>query len=173
MPASLGRVVELYHFTDTRNLPSIRARGGLYSMQLLKQMGVQGVIPGGNDWSLSADQIFGMDQYVHLCMRRNHPMEYRAKERGQIQRTLWLTIDAANIFNLEGVLFSYDVSNSSGVKICPLQEAAADIDYDILYGRADLRDPELQSRMSKAERCEILVPKYIPIQYFERFLPNG
>jgi hypothetical protein len=169
----LARVQWLYHFTDTRNLPSIRAMGGLYSMHWLKQLGAQNVFPGGNDWSLNADILSGMDQCVHLCFRRNHPMEFRAKERGQIEKTLWLYIDAQSIFKMDGVRFSSDVANKSGVESCPIQDASEKIDYDVLYSGWDLRNSEVQTRMTNAERCEVLVPDFVPIKYFERLLPNG
>jgi hypothetical protein len=169
----LANVKWLYHFTDTRNLPSIKAMGGLYSMERLTHLNAQNVVPGGNDWSLSADVMFGMNRYVHLCFRRNHPMEFRAREREQIKQTLWLFVDAQSIFNMAGVKFSPDVANKSGVEPCPIQEAADMIDYDVLYSGWDLRNPDARSRMTSAERCEILVPDFVPIKYFERFLPNG
>ena len=71
-----------YHFTDTRNLPSIRAHG-LLSMRELRQRGIV-VTPGGNDWSLDADQRSGMDGYVHLCFFKGHPMEWLATQDGRI-----------------------------------------------------------------------------------------
>jgi len=170
---SIGRIAWLYHFTDSRNLPSIRALGGLYSMQRLKELGIDSLFPGGNEWSLSADENSGMDRYVHLCFRQNHPMEFRARERGQIERTLWVYADAQSIFKMRGVRFSPGVSNKAGMETIPLKEAANMIDYDVLYSGWSLRNRDVQIRMSTAERCEILVPDFLPIKYFERFLPNG
>ena len=46
---TLGKIPMLYHFTDRRNLASIREVGGLYSLVKLKEMGVQIAAPGGND----------------------------------------------------------------------------------------------------------------------------
>ena len=65
----LKRITWLYHFTDTRNLPSIKKLGGLYSRHQLKKMGLDGYHTGGNQWSLDADEMFGMEKYVHLCLR--------------------------------------------------------------------------------------------------------
>jgi hypothetical protein len=96
----LSRITWLHHFTDMRNLPSIRTMGGLYSRQLLKQNAGAQFYPGGNQWSLDADEMVGMDQYVHLCMRTNHAMEHIAKQEKRIEKTLWLYIDAASVFQM-------------------------------------------------------------------------
>src|SRR5207248_10665715 len=55
----LDQISWLFHFTDSRNLGSIRDRGGLYSKAKLDEMGIK-VYTGGNQWSLDADKIFGM-----------------------------------------------------------------------------------------------------------------
>jgi hypothetical protein len=70
-------------------------------------------------------------------------------------------------------MFSYGVSNKSGMKIVPIEQAANDIDFQVLYTRTDWHDPEVNARLSNAELCEILVPHHVPIKFFERFLPNG
>lgn len=169
----LSRITWLHHFTDTRNLPLIRKLEGLYSRRRLREMGVEGYYPGGNQWSVDADDIAGMDNYVHLCMKANHPMEYLAKQDGRIERTLWLYVDAKSIFEMDGVLYSYGVSNKSGVRICPINEAACDIDFQVLYTRTDWNDPDIYARLREAELCEVLVPCHVPIKCFERYLPVG
>lgn len=169
----LKRITFLFHFTDTRNLRSIRDLGGLYSRHELNKMGRDGYYTGGNRWSLDADEMFGMEKYVHLCLRTNHPLEHIATQDGRIEKTAWLYIDAASVFTHEGVLYSYGVSNKSGMKICSIQEAAQDIDFQVLYTRTDWHDPEINARLRHAELCEILVPKHVPLKYFEKYLPNG
>jgi|SRR5579864_5257600 len=169
----LKRITWLYHFTDTRNLPKIKELGGLYSRHKLKKMGVGDYHTGGNQWSLDADELVGMEKYVHLCLRTNHPMEHVARMDGRIERTAWLYIDAASVFKHEGVLYSYGVSNKSDMKIVPIQKAAKDIDFQVLYTRTDWHDPEIKARLDHAELCEILVPKHVPLKYFEKYFPNG
>jgi hypothetical protein len=169
----LGRITWLHHFTDTRNIASIRKMGGLYSRHHLRSKGVENFHTGGNQWSLDADDMVGMDKYVHLCLRTNHALEHIAKQDGRIEKTVWLYIDAASVFKTKGVLYSYGVSNKSGMKICPIQEAAGDIDFQVLYTRTDWHDPEINARLSQAELCEILVPEHVPLKYFERYFPNG
>src|SRR5260370_4560046 len=72
----LSRITRLYHFTDRQNLPLIQKLGGLYPPSQLEARGIQIPAPGGNQWSRDADKMSGMDRYVHLCFRPNHPMEY-------------------------------------------------------------------------------------------------
>lgn len=168
----LNNIGFLYHFTDVRNLRSIKERGGLYSTAILRLMGITDFIPGGNDWSFEADRLSGMDEYVHLCFKPNHPMEYIAKQEGRIQRSVFLLVEPA-VIRLPGVRFSAGVSNKSGVEICDIEQAKGIIDYDVLYKWMDWRDPEIQARRQAAEKCEILVPDHIPIKYLERYFPNG
>ena len=169
----LKRITWLHHFTDTRNLPKIKELGGLYSRHKLKKMGVDGYHTGGNQWSLDADEMFGMEKYVHLCLRTNHPMDHIARNEGRIEKTAWLYIDAASVFKHDGVLYSYGVSNKSGMKIVPIEEAAKDIDFQVLCTRTDWHDPDVNARLCHAELCEILVPTHFPLKYFEKYFPNG
>ena len=89
----------VYHFTDTRNLPSIREHG-LLSMAEVRRRNFQ-TVPGGNQWSLDADKLFGMDEYVHLCFFRDHPMAYVAKQEGRIEGIRYLRIDPSIILHPE------------------------------------------------------------------------
>ena len=169
---SLDRITWLHHFTDSRNLPSIKALKGLYSMANLRKMNVANHYPGGNEWSLDADLGCGMDEYVHLCFRTNHPMEHIAKNDGRIQRTSWLYIKPS-VLELKGVLFCPGVSNKSGMTTHPISEAATMIDYEVLYTRTNWSDPAIQARLHDAELCEILVPNFVPFKYFAEYFPNG
>ena len=87
----LIQITTLYHFTDRRNLPKIRELKGLYSLAKLKEMQVAIPNPGGNEWSHEADQKKGMDRYIHLCLRDNHPMEHVARENKHIGDTIFLS----------------------------------------------------------------------------------
>lgn len=170
---SLNRIAWLYHFTDSRNVASIRELGGLYSREELDRLR-QEYFAGGNDWSFDADELFGMHRFVHFCLRSNHPLEFLARADGRIERTTWLYVDRS-VLDIEGVMFSNGVSNKSGVEIMPIGDAVARglIDFEVLYTRTNWRDPEIKARLDHAERCEILVPNRVPLMYFENYLPNG
>src|SRR5205085_10715012 len=82
----LKRIPFLYHFTDRRNLDSIRKLGGLYPLAEMRRMGIDVPAPGGNEWSWDADGIKGFDEFVHLCFRATHPMEFAARAEGADRR---------------------------------------------------------------------------------------
>lgn len=154
----------LFHFTDRRNLASIREKGGLYSYAKLKEMGIEIPAPGGNEWSHDADAYKGMDRYVHLCFRPTHPMLYVAKSEGRIASSIFLNIHT-DILKVENVRFTAGVSNKADVETHSIEEAMGMIDFDMLYGRwKDWSKPEIQARLQEVEKYEILVPDHIPLE---------
>lgn len=161
----------LYHFTDQQNIPSIQELGGLYSLAKLREMGVQIPKPGGNQWSHDADRRKGVDRYIHLCFRPNHPMEFVAREEGRIQASIFLQVHP-DVLYWPGVKYTADVSNKAGVTIYSIEEAKALIDFEVLFMRTNWTDPEIQQRLQQAEKSEILVPEHIPIRFI-RNMPNG
>lgn len=167
----LRRVNLLYHFTDRRNLPSIRQQGGLYPLTELRKRNIAIPASGGNQWSHDADAMSGVDEYVHLCFRNNHPMEYVARQDGRITDTIFLQIHP-QVLHWEGVRFTSDVANKSGVALCTVEEAKALIDFDVLYTWTDWKAPADRQRLTQAEKCEVLVPHRIPLELIRNF-PDG
>lgn len=149
-----------YHFTDTRNLASIQAHGGL-----LPWSAVKGKVPapGGNDWSHDADAIKGQDQFVHLCFLPEHPMEFVAKRDGRIVESRFLRIDPS-IIHTPGILFCPDVGNKAGVPMLGLVDAVAQMDFEIIAPAHNRwLDPPLFERKKAACKYELLVPCKIPL----------
>ncbi len=161
---SLAKVPLLYHFTDRRNLPVIKEMGGLFPLAQLDQKQVKVPAPGGNEWSRDADALKGMGNYVHLCFRNNHPMEFVARQDGRITDTIFLQIHPS-VMQFDGVRFTNDVANKAGVESVPIANADALIDFEVLYTRTDWRDPAIKTRLSNAEKYEVLVPHIIPLAY--------
>ena len=150
----------LFHFTDTRNLPSIRIHG-LLSRRELKERGVGIEAPGGNQWSHDADDRAGLDQFIHLCFFDDHPMDYVAKQAGHIRNSKFLGIHT-NILNAPGVKMSLDVSNKAGVEVVDLLEGLSQMDTEVVFKSTDWKDPKIKERLKSAKKYEILVPKAIP-----------
>lgn len=168
---SIEKIQFLYHFTDTRNLSVIRQVGGLLPFSHLKTRGIAIPAPGGNDWSRDADTLKGMENFVHLCFRNNHPMEFRARQDGRIAESIFLQVHAS-VLQMDGVLFSNDVSNKAGVDHVPIKKADELIDFEVLYTHTDWTDPTIRERLTRAEKYEVLVPALIPLSYI-RNMPNG
>jgi hypothetical protein len=172
MAAPAPTIMALFHFTDTRNLESIRNTGGLHSYTRLKEMGIAIPAPGGNDWSHEADAYKGMDRFVHLCFRPTHPMEHAARLDGRIVSSVFLGI-RTEILQRKGVRFTGGVSNKADVQTYSIEEAIGVIDFDMLYGGwKDWNNPEIQARLQQVEKYEILVPDHVPFNLILNF-PNG
>lgn len=167
----LNLINVLFHFTDRRNLPSIREHGGLLSLGEMERRGIKIPAPGGNEWSHDADRRKGLDDYVHLCFRWTHPMEYVAREDGRITDSIFLNVHP-EVLQWEDVLFTSDVSNKSGVQPCSIEEASELIDFEVMYSWTNWRDAAINERLSRAEKYEILVPRFIPLELIRNF-PNG
>ena len=160
MKNHLRRLGQLYvwHFTDKRNLPYIRAIGGL-----LPRSKITGpYFPGGNKWSIEADDLFGMNDYVHLCFLAKHPMEYLAREEGRIDPT-WLRI-STNVLSLPGVKYCAGVANRAGALLLDNQEAIDTLDFNYMYGYHNFTIAENRDLHNATQKYEILVPAKIPLK---------
>ena len=149
----------------------IRRLGGLWSMAELRRNGHAVPAPGGNEWSQDADAQFGMDEYVHLCFRQQHPMEFKARQEQRIVDSVFLEIDPS-VLQAEGALFTEEVSNKSGCVRYTLDDAVSRIDFEVLYSRTDWRDAAIQARLRTVEKYEILVPTKVPLKFIRK-MPNG
>jgi hypothetical protein len=161
-------IQQLYHFTDTRNLPSIRAHG-LLSFSELRGRGIIPPAPGGNEWSREEDERRGMDRFVHLCLFNEHPMEYVARTKGHIQSTVFLEI-SPSVLHIPGVLFTNGVAIKSGVEPMELEQAIATLDWEVIYRRTDWKDPAIQERRRAAKKYEVLIPEHVPVALITRGL---
>ncbi|OYW76216.1 MAG: hypothetical protein B7Z37_09815 [Verrucomicrobia bacterium 12-59-8] len=153
-------ITHLYHFTDVRNIPSIK-KFGLLSHAELQRQSVEVAAPGGNDWSHEEDQRRGLDEYVHLCFFDQHPMEYIAKKDGHIVETTFLKVSPEILKNSE-LRFTGEVANKSGSKLLTLEQAVDLLDFEVIGTRTDWRDSAIQQRLKAAKKYEVLVPKAIP-----------
>ena len=158
-----------YHFTDTRNLATIRSHGLL---ALNRQgTGARATAPGGNDWSHDADRRTGMDGYVHLCFRDNHPMEWQARQDGRIAQSVFLRI-APEVLRIPGTLICDMVSNHADARPAAAATMLGQLDLAVLYERTDWRDAKIQARLQIATKYEILVPGHVPLELITK-IPNG
>ena len=151
-----------YHFTDARNLPSIKEHG-LLSTATLRARSIKAVT-GGNQWSLDADRSKGMDAYVHLCFFNEHPMEYLAKQAGRIETSKFLVIEPA-VLRTPNSLISIGVANKADMSYGEPNEFIEKIDLKVIYTKTDWKDKEIQERRRAAKKSEILIPEHIPLNF--------
>lgn len=150
----------LYHFTDEANFPSIDEKG-LVSKERMRSEGWWPHTTGGNKLSHDLDSRYGLDQYVSLCLTRNHPMKYLAEKDGRLPNSRYLAIDP-NVLQIEGTILTLGVANASSVERLPITQAIEKLDIEVLYQRTDWSDPQVQQRLRTAEKFEVLVPNNVP-----------
>lgn len=152
-----------YHFTDRKNLDSIRARGLLCTGEL-RRLGVfTDVIAGGDAASQKSDAKNGTDKYVCLCFTKNHPMSHRASERGV--DPVYLSINP-DIIKVADVMITDAPSNQDGVVPQAASMALDSLHLDPIYQWIDWKvHPEAYEHRKIAEKYEILVPKQIAADY--------
>ncbi len=154
----------LFHFTDTRNLDSIREAGGLFSLRELQTRQILPVAPGGNQVSVSTAEKSGLDDFVSLCFFNKHPMEWVARSDGRLKETRFLTVDP-KVLLIDGVKFCDGISNRSNATLLSGAEALAVFDLDAMTKRLEYKVPEQLDRRRKIEKYEVLVPKHIPLKF--------
>ncbi len=157
---SSNRPPFLYHFTDTRNIPSI-VQHGLLSRTEIEIRAIQGTHHGGNQWSFEQDDRMGVSDYVHLCFFNQHPMEFLAKKDGRIEESYFIKI-LPKVLERSGVRFCAGVSNSTGRQLLGFEDLENHLDLEILFKRTDWREQEVQERLKAAKKYEILFPKKVP-----------
>ena len=66
-----------------------RAKRALFIGKIKKKCRLRSQIQVEMIVSHEADQKKGMDRYIHLCLKSNHPMEYVARENKHIGDTIF------------------------------------------------------------------------------------
>lgn len=155
-----NRVKCLYHFTDVRNIPSIKRHGGLLSWYYCHTHGI--VIPcqGGDSDSMNLDEKYGLEDYVRLSFCDDHPMAYRLKKSGSNIVVLRVSIDVALLKDTQfSDMNAADKRHTHGKRLEHLQM----VDFDATkmhYLRND--DPNF-----KPHQAEVMVKTFIPLKYIE------
>ena len=150
-------VRELWHFTDKRNLASIRAHDGLRSLRWLQSNGIKIPAPGGNDWSHDADRRNNLDRFVHLCFFPNHPMCYVAQNDGRIGDVAWLRVNVA-VFDLHGIQLTAGVSNKADAAILSPEQGIEKLDWDVMFTYMDWGDPAVNHARSILKKLALGSP---------------
>lgn len=153
----------LYRFTDRRNLPLI-IKEGLLATAELKRRAITPFATGGNEASLQIDIHAGMDEYVHLCFTRNHPLLYLAKQRGNIVDGVYIAV-SLQVLTVPGTRISVGVAIANDATIHPVTDIMAVLDKDVIYQRTDWKDPAIMARLRMMEKSEILVPTAVPRRF--------
>lgn len=111
-----------YHFTDERNLFSIRKFGGLCSWYYSTQNDINIANPGGDGLSRSLDSKQGLQDYVRLSFCSDHPMAYCLKQSGASLVLLKIDIQVAAFIDTQfSNVNATDNDNIHGKNLIDLQ----------------------------------------------------
>ena len=152
----------LYHLTDQANRSSIDKHGILSTTE----RDIQNIKPcyrGGNEDSHHADNIKGIESYVCLSFTDNHPLCYLAKSDGRLPNPVYLEI-CPEILLGDGVMFADGVANAKETELTPIKDAIHLIDIDVIYKWPPRCMRTGNERVQVAKKCEILIPKLVPIE---------
>lgn len=148
----------LYHFTDRRNIPSIKRHGGLFSWQYCDTHGITIPSPGGIGFGRNLDLRYGLEDYVRLSFCNDHPMAYRLQQSGSDIVVLKIKTDVAL---LKGTLFSdinaADKLHTHGGELDDLKR----VNFNATkrnYVRKDDVD-------FKPHQAEVMVKTFIPLRF--------
>jgi hypothetical protein len=151
-------IFRLYHFTDVQNLPSIVNSGGLQSWSELARNRIVHV-QGSNDLSRKLDCARGLQDYVRLCFRCDHPMAHIAINEGRIRELVWLEIDPRVIYFSQTRLSDRNATDNDAIIGSTIDDFKA-IRFDIL------RKNRWESSYEKTVfQSEVLVHRAIPSRY--------
>lgn len=148
----------LYHFTDRRNIPSIKLHGGLFSWHYCKKNNITIPCQGGDYDSQELDKKYGLEDYVRLSFCNDHPMAYRLQQSGSDIVILKIEVDVAL---LKGTLFSdinaADKLHTHGGELDDLKR----VNFNATkrnYVRKDDDD-------FKPHQAEVMVKTFVPKKY--------
>lgn len=149
-----------YHFTDRRNLDSIKKQGGLYSWRYCEDHGITIPYPGGDGTSRSLDSYHGLSDYVRLSFCTDHPMKWVLEQKGYNMVLLRVKIDVAC---LEGTLFSdinaTDSNHRHGGTLDDLNRVNIPATQENYVSKT--------SPIFKQHQAEVMVKTFIPLEYIE------
>lgn len=152
----------LYHFTDTRNVASIVEHGGLFSWQQCRARNIKVAAPGSTGDSRLRDRRKGLDDYVRLSFRADHPMLHAAQRAGRIGSVRFLIIDPSVIY-LRSTLFSQVNANAAEATVGGDLASFERIRFGFATG--------LQRWYTQTEKgfsqAEVLVKGHVPLKLIE------
>ena len=156
-----NNVKYLYHFTDSRNIPSIKIHGGLLSWYYCHTHGITIPCQGGDDDSMGLDKKYGLEDYVRLSFCDDHPMAYRLRQSGSNIVILKINVDVALLKDTQfSDMNAADKRHTHGKELEHLER----VNFNATkrhYLRSE--DPDF-----KPHQAEVMVKTFIPLKYIEK-----
>lgn len=158
-----NNISSLWHFTDIRNLPLIKALNGLRSKEFLENNGyLRNVICGGDKLSHQLDRDLGNWDKISLNFTPHTPMAYHIKKEKHL---IFIEIDSV-VATFNDVYFTD--CNATRLRNGQKRERGIkglhNIKFEYIRSNPKPYDPD----WVKYVQAEVLVPNYIPLKYFKK-----
>lgn len=72
-----------------------------------------------------------------------------------------------DVLKIPGTLVALGLAHSPQTQVLPISDAIGEIDLDILYAKW-VWSADVQKRLQIAEKIEILVPRFVPINLLKK-----
>lgn len=155
-------IAYLYHFTDRRNLESIKKHGGLLSWFYCEKNNIKIPFPGGDSMSKALDRSFNLQDYVRLSFCEDHPMSWRLQQQGYDLVLLKIKVEAAWLRTaIYSDMNAADMCHTHGGALSDLER----IDFTATKQHYVRRD----SPIFKQHQAEVLIKTFLPIEYIVNF----
>jgi len=156
-------IKSLYHFTDSRNIESIKSANGLYSQNECENRNLK-VVYASDPLSRQIDGSKNMDDYIRLSFVNKHPMLFSCMKQNRIIIPRILEINMDVLF-WKVTILSDKNSTCNSSKIGGDLLSLLEIKFDIINTYTQYyRVPEEEKPYYQAE---ILVKKHIPIEFIK------
>lgn len=153
-----NKITCLYHFTDKRNIPSIKQCGGLFSWDYCERNNITIPYQGGDPLSKDLDKRHRLEDYVRLSFCSDHPMIYRLEKNGAQITILKVKVD---VVYLKETLFSNlnatDSLHLHGSDIEDLRRVNFEATKKTYIKKED--------PLFKPHQAEVMVKTFIPLKY--------
>lgn len=148
----------LYHFTDRRNLESIKEHGGLFSCRYLTTNNIS-THPGGDEELQRIDREYDLDDYVRLSFVHRHPMGWRLKMNENR--------DFVVLKIRKDVAFSKDTLFSDVNAATPEHQHGGGIENlkAVNLDIVNIDYAAMNSKIQEQRTAEVMVRKSIPLEY--------
>jgi len=147
-----------YHFTDRRNIESIKQNGGLFSWKYLHDNSIDIPNAGGDELSRSLDSRHNLQDFVRLSFCSDHPMKYRKECEGADIVLLRISVEVATF---KSTVFSdmnaADNAHSHGTEMENLEK----VDFEAVKKTYVSRE----DGDFKAHQAEVMVKTFVPLRY--------
>ncbi|MFC2770777.1 MAG: DUF4433 domain-containing protein [Porphyromonas endodontalis] len=150
----------LYHFTDSRNVASIKEYGGLFSWEACEKNNIKIPFQGGDENSRKLDQRYKLGDYVRLSFCEDHPMAYCVKNRNGGCELVVLEVKV-DVAYLKDTLFSDMNATDSG------HSHGGDIDNlkKVNFEATKMKYLRNGDSLFKMHQAEVMVKTFVPIEY--------